>query len=150
MMQKITLFIKKSLPFLITLFLWRLSVYFWNPGGILALIPIFYWTFVRPVNWFVLFGLIFCFLIDYRCDLPLFWTCLFCLFYAINGFQSYIDIQNTDNNGLNAFMVFSGIGILLLIFSGLTWNNFINNIWLFVWLNILYLPITSTDKWIKS
>ncbi len=150
MMQKITLFIKKSLPFLITLFLWRLSVYFWNPGGILALIPIFYWTFVRPVNWFVLFGLIFCFLIDYRCDLPLFWTCLFCLFYAVNGFQSYIDIQNTDNNGLNAFMVFSGIGILLLIFSGLTWNNFINNIWLFVWLNILYLPITSTDKWIKS
>ena len=150
MMQKITLFIKKSLPFLITLFLWRLSVYFWNPGGILALIPIFYWTFVRPVNWFGLFGLIFCFLIDYRCDLPLFWTCLFCLFYAINGFQSYIDIQNTDNNGLNAFMVFSGIGILLLIFSGLTWNNFINNIWLFVWLNILYLPITSTDKWIKS
>ena len=150
MMQKITLFIKKSLPFLITLFLWRLSVYFWNPGGILALIPIFYWTFVRPVNWFGLFGLIFCFLIDYRCDLPLFWTCLFCLFYAVNGFQSYIDIQNTDNNGLNAFMVFSGIGILLLIFSGLTWNNFINNIWLFVWLNILYLPITSTDKWIKS
>ena len=150
MMQKITLFIKKSLPFLITLFLWRLSVYFWNPGGILALIPILYWTFVRPVNWFVLFGLIFCFLIDYRCDLPLFWTCLFCLFYAVNGFQSYIDIQNTDNNGLNAFMVFSGIGILLLIFSGLTWNNFINNIWLFVWLNILYLPITSTDKWIKS
>lgn len=150
MMHGITLFLKKSLPFLITLFLWRLSIYFWNPCGILALIPIFYWTFVRPVDWFALFAIVFCFLIDYRCDLPLFWTCLFCLFYAINGFQNYIDIQNMDDNGLYAFMSFTGFGILLLIFSGLTWSNFINNIWLFAWLNILYLPITSTDKWIKS
>ena len=128
MKHEITLFLKKSLPFLITLFLWRLSVYFWNPCGILALIPIFYWTFVRPVNWFALFALIFCFLIDYRCDLPLFWTCLFCLFYAINGFQNYLDVQNTDNNGLYAFTAFTGLGILLLIFSGLTWSNFINNV----------------------
>ena len=150
MKHEITLFLKKSLPFLITLFLWRLSTYFWNPGGILALIPIFYWTFVRPVNWFAPFALIFCFLIDYRCNLPLFWTCLFCLVYAAKGFQNYIDFQNTNNNGLYSFMVFSGIGILLLIFSGLTWNNFINNIWLWVWLNVLYLPIISTDNWIKS
>lgn len=150
MMHEITLFFKKSLPFLITLFLWRLSVYFWNPCGILALIPIFYWTFVRPVNWFAPFAIIFCFLIDYRCDLPLFWTCLFCLFYAINGFQNYVDIQNMDNYGIYAFMSFTGFGILLLIFSGLTWSNFINNIWLFAWLNILYLPITSIDRWIKS
>ena len=142
--------LKQSLPFLITLFLWRLSVYFWNPGGILALIPIFYWTFVRPVDWFALFGLMFCFLIDYRCNLPLFWSCLFCLFYAINGFQNYIDVQNMDKNGLYAFMVFSGIGIFLLIISGLNWTTFINNLWLFVWLNVLYIPITSTDNWIKT
>ena len=147
MMYEIKLFLKKSLPFLITLFLWRLSVYFWNPGGILALIPIFYWTFVKPVNWFGLFGFIFCFLIDYRCNLPLFWTCIYCLFYAINGFQNYIEIQNTNNNSIYAFMVFSGLGIFLLIFSGLTWNNFINNLWLFLWLNVLYIPITSLNRW---
>ena len=143
-------FLKKSLPFLVTLFLWRMSIYFWNPCGILALIPVFYWTFVKPVNFFVLFGLFICFLIDYRCNLPLFWTCLYCLFYAVNGFQNYIDVQNMNNNAIQAFMAFSGCGILLLIFSGLTWTNFINNLWLFVWLNILYIPITSLDNWSKS
>jgi hypothetical protein len=149
-MYNVKLFLKKALPFLVTIFLWRMSIYFWNPGGILALIPVFYWTFVRPVDWFAFFGFVFCFLIDYRCNLPLFWTCLFCLFYAANGFQNYLDIQNMDNHALYAFMTFSGLGILLLIFSGLTWHNFINNIWLFVWLNVLYTPITSLDNWIKK
>ena len=140
---------KKYLPFLMTLFLWRLSVYFWNPAGILALIPIFYYTFVRPISGFAIFGLIFCFLIDYRCNLPLFWTCIYCLFYAVIGFQNYVDMQHTNNNASHVFMLFVGSGILLLIFSGLTWANLINNIWLFVWLNVLYTPITALDNWIK-
>ena len=90
-MQQIVYFLKKLLPFIMTLILWRLSVYFWNPAGILALIPIFYYTFVRHIHGFTLFGLIFCFLIDYRCNLPLFWSILFCLFYAVCGFQNYIE-----------------------------------------------------------
>lgn len=149
-MYEIISFFKKSLPFLITLFLWRLSVYFWNPAGILALIPIFYYTFVRPIHNFSIFALIFCFLIDYRCNLPLFWTCIFCLFYAVRGFQNYVDIQYMDNNAQLGFMMFSGIGILLLIFSGLTWMNLVNNIWLFIWLNVLYIPVTSIDNWAKQ
>jgi len=148
-MNNFVIFFKHVAPFLITLFLWRLNAYFWNPGGILALIPIFYYTFVRQVNWFAFFGLVLCFLIDYRCGLPLFWTSLFCLFYAINGFQSYIEIQHVDKNAFVVFMVFMGVGILLLIFSSLTWMNFINNLWMFIWLNVLYLPVTSVDKWIK-
>ena len=148
-MYNIVYILKKSLPFLMTIFLWRLSVYFWNPAGILALIPIFYYTFVRHIHGFTCFGLLFCFLIDYRCDLPLLWTILFCLFYAINGFQNYIDMQNADNNALKVFKAFIGIGIILLIFSGLTWMNFINNVWLFIWLSILYTPVTSIDNWAK-
>ncbi len=149
-MYKIAPVLKQLMPFIMTLFLWRLSVYFWNPAGILCLIPIFYYTFVRPVNNFAIFALIFCFLIDYRCNLPLFWTCLFCLFYAINGFQNYIDFQHTNNNAIYGFMVFVGIGIFLLMISGFTWVNLINNLWLFVWLSILYTPITALDNWIKS
>lgn len=149
-MYKIIPFLKQIMPFLMTLFLWRLSVYFWNPAGILCLIPIFYYTFVRPIDWFAIFGLIFCFLIDYRCNLPLFWTSIFCLFYAINGFQNYIDMQHTDNNALYMFMLFIGIGIFLLIFYGFSWTNLINNLWLFIWLSILYIPITATDNWIKQ
>ena len=138
--------LKSCLPFLITLFLWRLSVYFWNPAGILALIPIFYYTFVKPIRFFAVFGFIFCFLIDYRCNLPLFWTTLYCLFYAINGFQKYTDLTHTDNNAWYIFMLFIGIGIFLLTISGFTWKNFINNLWLFIWLSVLYIPITSLDK----
>ena len=49
-------------------------------------------------------------------------------------------MQNADNNALKVFMVFIGTGVILLIFSGLTWMNFINNVWLFIWLSILYTP----------
>ena len=138
------------MPFLMTLFLWRLSIYFWNPAGILCLIPVFYYTFVRQINWFALFAVIFCFLIDYRCNLPLFWTSIFCLFYAINGFQNYVDLQHTNNNAIYAFMAFIGIGIFLLIISGFSWTNLVNNLWLFLWMTILYIPITATDNWIKQ
>lgn len=144
-MYKTVLILKQLLPFIMTLFLWRLSVYFWNPAGILALIPIFYYTFVRPIHGFAFFGLLFCFLIDYRCNLPLIWTCIYCLFYAINGFQNFLDIQNADNKALYVFQMFIGIGFVLLMLTGLTWKNLINNIWMFIWISVLYNPITSID-----
>lgn len=149
-MQKSLFILKKTMPFLMTLILWRLSAYFWNPAGILCLIPIFYYTFVRPIKGFSLFAVLFCFLVDYRCNLPLFWTCLFCLFYAANSFQTYTDIQRIDNRAISMFVLFIGIGILLLIFSCFSWKNLINNLWLFMWLSILYTPITEIDNWVKS
>ena len=143
-------YLKYIMPFLITLILWRLSVNFWNPGGILALIPVFYYTFVKPTDWFVLFGLVICFLIDYRCDLTLFWTFLFCLFYAANGLQKYIDISHSDKNAVYIFMFFIGIGFIILSFVDLNWKILINNIWLFTWISVLYTPITGLDKWIRN
>ena len=144
-MNRFLYYFNKFLPFLITLILWRLAVPFWNPSGILALIPIFYYTFVRPIHWFPLIALMFCFLIDYRCNLPLFWTTFFCVFYAINGFQNYTDIQKLEKNASGVFAVFIGIGFLILTFYGKNWANFINNLWLFAWLCVLYIPITSID-----
>ena len=145
-MYNFIIILKKLLPFIITLVLWRLSLYFWNPAGILALIPIFYYTFVKPIKFFALFGLLFCFLIDYRCNLPLFWTSLFCLFYAINGFQTYTDISHSEDNDIYFFMIFIGFGMLLLTFSAFTWKNLLNNLWLFAWLSALYTPVTALDK----
>lgn len=147
-MYKIMPILKQIMPFFMTLFLWRLSVYFWNPAGILCLIPVFYYTFVRPIKGFALFAFVFCFLIDYRCNLALFWTCLYCLSYAINGFQKYIDFQHTNNNALYMFMTFIGTGFFLLTIYGFSWTNFINNLWLFVWLSTLYTPITALDNWV--
>ena len=145
MMRQAIFIFKQMMPFIMTLILWRLSVYFWNPAGILALIPIFYYTFVRPIHGFAFLGVLFCFLIDYRCNLPFLWTCLYCLLYAITGFQNYLDIQHDDKNALYVFMMFIGIGFIMMIFSGLTWANLVNNVWLFVSLSILYTPITAID-----
>lgn len=149
-MNTIVHLFKQYWPFLITLMLWRLSASFWNPAGILALITIFFYSFVKPVDWFPVFGLLICFLIDYRCDLPLFWTIMYCLFYAVNGFQNYIDATRLYNNAIYLFMGFIGLGFFILMFSGLTWVGILNNLWLFVWLSVLYTPITALDKWIRK
>lgn len=150
MIYELKTFLRNSFPFLITLFLWYLSVSFWNPAGILALIPIFYYSFVKPTNYFSLYAFLFCFLIDYRCDLTLLWSFMFCLFYAINGFQKFIDLTRTDNNAINIFMVFFGLGIFVLTLSHFTWLNLIHNIWLMLWVWVLYTPITALDKWINK
>ena len=149
-MNKFLFFIKKSAPFIITMILWRLSISFWNPAGILALIPIFYYSFVKQTKWFIPFAFVLIFLIDYRCNLLLYWTCLFCILYAINGFQSYIEIQNVEKNALYIFMAFIGIGFSILTFLSLTWNNLIYNLWLFVWISVLYIPITSIDNLLNN
>ena len=149
-MRNVVYFLKKFWPFIITLVLWRLATSFWNPAGILALTTVFFYTFVKPTEWFAIFAFFICFLIDYRCNLPLFWTIIFCLFYAVNGFQNYLDATHMPNNGLYLFMLFLGLGFLILIFYSLTWTGLFNNLWLFFWTSILYIPITALDKWAKK
>jgi len=149
-MYKLSLFFKQAFPFIITLILWYLAIPFWNPAGILALIPIFYYTFVKPTKFYSFFALIFCFLIDYRCNLLLLWTFLFCLFYAINGFQKYFDVSRMDNDAIHIFMLYIGIGLLVLTMGGFTFMNLVNNLWLFSWLAILYTPINAVNKWIEK
>ncbi|MBR5904228.1 MAG: hypothetical protein IKZ49_01685 [Alphaproteobacteria bacterium] len=149
-MANVILFLKHIFPFIITLILWYLAIPFWNPAGILALIPIFYYSFVKPKNNYSLFALIFCFLIDYRCNLLLLWTFLFCLFYAINGFQKYFDVSRMDNDAIHIFLLFTGIGCFILTIGGFTFMNMVNNLWLFAWLGILYPPIVAMNKWIEK
>jgi hypothetical protein len=42
MNTKIVHFLRGAMPWLAVIILWRLSNWFWNPAGVLALIPIFY------------------------------------------------------------------------------------------------------------
>ena len=58
--------------------------------------------------------------------------------------------QHTDNNALYAFVGFIGFGTFLLMIYSFSWTNFVNNLWLFVWLSVLYTPITALDNWAKS
>ena len=146
MKKSIIDFLRAVFPFLCVIILWRLSVPFWNPAGILAIIPIFYCSFVRPVPWFAPFAALFCFLIDYRFDTLAYWTAAYCLFYAINGFQSFIDLTRTDKNALNIFMVFFGVATLILTLAGFSVLNMMRAIWLFAWVSTLYIPITALIK----
>ena len=146
MKKNIVNFLRAAFPFITVIILWRLAVPFWNPAGILAIIPIFYCSFVRPVPWFAPFAVLFCFLIDYRFDTLAYWTAAYCLFYAINGFQSFIDLTRTDKNALNIFMVFFGVATLILTLTGFSVLNMMRAVWLFAWVATLYIPITALIK----
>ncbi len=146
MKDKILNFLRISTPWLSVLILWRLSASFWNPAGILALIPIFYCSFVRPTSWFVPFAIIFCFLIDYKFETLVFWTSLYCLFYAINGFQTFLDLTKTDKNAIHVFILFLFIGLFGLLIPNFTLSGILKTIWLFIWTTILYIPITELIK----
>ena len=143
MKESIIKFLRIIFPFLSVIFLWRLSIPFWNPGGILAIIPIFFCTFIRPVPYFMPFGLLFCFLLDYKLGLLCFWTSVYCLCYALNGFQTFIDFKHRDFNSLDIFMIYIGIGLFISEIRYLNWTTFGRTIWVFILLTLLYIPITQ-------
>lgn len=142
MNRNIVEFLRVSFPFLLTIGLWRLSVPFWNPGGILAIVPIFFCTFVRPVKWFGIFSVLMCLCLDYKFETVCFWVAMYCLAYAINGFQNIIDITRMDKNGIGAFMVFLGLAILFQVFTNLSLTTFARGLWMFIFVGALYMPIT--------
>lgn len=146
MKDKLIYFLQKSFPFLLTVGLWRLSISFWNPAGILAIIPIFFCSFVRPVPWFTIFSILMCIVIDYKFETVCFWIAMYCLFFAINSFQNIIDISKMDNNGLFAFMIFFGISVLIQVITNFSLLNLLNGIGLFVFVSVMYVPVTVLIK----
>lgn len=143
---KIIKFLRDAFPFIAVIVLWRLSIAFWNPAGILAIIPIFYCSFVRPIPWFAPFAILFCFLIDYRFDTLVYWTVMYCLFYAINGFQTFFDLTRVDKNALYVFMIFFGVATFVLSITNPTVATLMRAAWLFAWVSTLYIPITALIK----
>lgn len=146
MKYRLIKFLQAVFPFVTVIVLWRLSLAFWNPAGILAIIPIFYCSFVRPVPWFAPFAALFCFLIDYRFDTLVYWTVMYCIFYAVNGFQTVFDLSKADKNALYVFMVFFGVSTLGLLLVGFNISNLMRVAWLFAWVSTLYIPITALIK----
>ena len=143
MKEKLIKFLRISFPFLLTVGLWRLSVSFWNPAGILAIIPIFFCSFVRPIAWFPIFSILMCLVIDYNFETVCFWIAMYCLFYAVNSFQNIIDVTRMDMNGLFAFAVFFGIGILIQVITNFTFLTLIFGVWIVLFACLLYIPITN-------
>lgn len=130
-------------PFLLTIALWRMAVAWWNPAGILAMIPVFYCSFVRPVAWFAPMAVLTCFLVDYNFDVPFVWTSIWCLCYALRGFLPFIDIAHISQNAVTAFMIFLGAGVALLALGTFHMMPVFGAIWAYIWTTLLYVPITK-------
>lgn len=146
MKENVINFFRAAFPFLITIALWRLSTPFWNPAGVLAMIPIFYYSFVRRTAWFTPFAILMCFLLDYQFNSVCLWMAIYCLGYSVNGFQSYIDISRMDMDGAAAFLFFIGIGLIVLLVMDFSFANLIRGMWIFAWSAALYLPSCAIFK----
>lgn len=150
MKEKLIYLFRVAFPFLLTIGMWRLSGPFWNPAGILAIIPIFFCSFVRPVNWFLLFSVLMCVCIDYNFETVCFWMAMYCLFYSINGFQNFVDITRMDADGIFAFMIFIGVAVLIQVFANFTWINILRSLWMFSWVCTLYIPTVTLIKKVQK
>lgn len=150
MKQQIIKSLQTLFPFLIAVALWRLSVPWINPGGILAIIPIFYCSFIRPVPYFTAFAILLCFLIDYKFNTLLMWTIFYCMFYVVMNMQTFIDLTHTNRDGIFAFMGFVGTVILLLVVSHLSFTNLFSGMTMFSILSIMYIPIITTIQVVQD
>ena len=143
-MKQVSRYFAALFPYIATLVLWRLSSPIFNPAGVLCIIPIFYYSFIRTRPYFLPFAILGCFLLDYNFDTMLFWTILFCMAYAANGFQSHIDLTRQKAGGAYIFMFFIGLGLFLqgvwsVFVTMSAWPMF-QTIWLFLWTSVLYIP----------
>ncbi len=134
------------LPFIATLFLWRLSFPILNPNGILAFIPIFYYSLIDTRKGFLPMALLGCFLMDYNFDLTLFWTAIFCALYAFAGLQSRINLASQKFHGWVFFMIFIGLGLFIQGVSAMfeIWSllPIFQAALLFVSGSAMYIPLT--------
>lgn len=143
MKYNIIKFLRCAMPFLLTLVLWRLAIPWINPGGALAIIPIFYCSFISVRPYFMPFAILFCFLLDYSFGTVFIWTLCYCTYYAVMNIQTMLDLTHTKRDGLFAFMVFLGAVIFLISIQSINWLNFIVAGLTFIIICAFYMPITK-------
>jgi len=146
MKYKIVNLLRDIFPFFITLFLWRLSTPYLNPSGILAIIPIFYYSFIRPTPYFTGYALLFCFLLDYKFNTVLTWTIFYSIYYVVMNIQTMLDLTHTNKNGLYAFLLFAGSVIFFIMLTHVGWTSIFMSFLMFITLSVCYIPITHIAK----
>jgi hypothetical protein len=143
-MQNIKKILDALFPFAITILLWRIATPVWNPNGILATIPIFYYSFIRPRSEFMPMAVVGCLLLDYNFGTLLFWTMLFCAAYAGNYLQTVTKPMMLIYDGLFAFALFVGAGLFMLAVMAFTWRSLGTAAW------ILALTMAGYFLWIRT
>lgn len=135
-------------PYISVIILWYFD-FFWNPNGFLSLIPIFYFSFIKPVDFYFLFSIFFLLVLDYCTDSLLFFTFYYCVIFSINYFQSFIDITNQKKASHILFLIFISIPIIILTISNNCLNIF-NSVIFIIWIYFLYIMFTKLLEYLKK
>ena len=135
-------------PYIFVIILWYFD-FFWNPNGFLSLIPIFYFSFIKPVDFYFLFSIFFLLVLDYCTDSLLFFTFYYCVIFSINYFQSFIDIKNQKKASHILFLIFVSIPIIILTISNNS-SNIFNSVIFIIWIYILYIIFTKVLEYLKN
>ena len=143
-------YVRLVFPWVTALLLWRLQIPYVNPCGVLALIPVFYFSFARPAGYFVPFGAIVCLAVDFGMDTVM--SCLFAYMaiVAVYNFQTRIDLSHQPRGGFTFFAGFIG---LCAVISGCAAALNASNVWplilsitAFVPAVILYIPFVRLNQ----
>ena len=138
----------KSFPFAITIALWYMSAPRFNPMGALALIPIFYYMWVRPQRYWFGFGLFACFLLDYNANTLFLFCSAFLLTNALNFQYGIFENEGKAIFHIRGFAMFMGaISTALLLYALFNMTRFfgftMGVAWMCCWLFALYIPFVS-------
>ncbi|MDR0804075.1 MAG: hypothetical protein LBO08_03250 [Rickettsiales bacterium] len=134
--------VRTIFPFFFSLMLLGLGVGFWNPCGILCMMPLFYYLFIRPIKYFWPFALAVCLVLDYRFGTVLFWTVAVSAAIMINRIQNYISMPDQKLNGVWIFMIFCGVCFLSIGLANWSFFSAASAAWLTLWIAVWYVPAT--------
>lgn len=147
--------IKAVFPYIATIALWHLSGPVFNPFGVLAVIPIFYYTFCeRAKRWFP-FGVFMCFLIDYNAGTLFLFSAFFLFTNAINNIYGVLDNEDGSLFNIKKFNMFLfALAVFLFLYAVFGaahfWSFLFGIIWLYALLVVLYLPLAATFKRVSN
>ncbi|MDR2268958.1 MAG: hypothetical protein LBD94_02130 [Rickettsiales bacterium] len=147
--------IEKIFPFCIAIMLWYLSNPRFNPFGILAIIPVFYYAFCERTKGWLGFGFLICFLIDFNADTLFLFSSLFLITNTLNDLFGILDSENRTKFHIKKFNLFLGaMAFFLFIYAIFGAGNFFSFlagiIWLCLWLYMLYFPFVALFRWAKN
>lgn len=157
MNKKITSFIlnffRRIFPFLITFVLFESPSSRFNPFGFLAIIPLFFYLFSKPIKYWIFFAFFIGFLLDYNAGTSFLFCSLFLIMFTLNNVFGLMESDGGFNSG--NFSIFMGVFLLsffvfMLINTGVVWIWLINIIWLYLWTFALYIPFVALFKLIQN
>ncbi len=140
-------FLKKIFPCFILLFLLYFQNPVLNPGGILAIIPIYFYTLYYPSLLPLPISLIGVFLIDYYYNMDSIWLIFFLIIYLFLSFQKWIDLKKQNFYSITFFSIivitlFSLSAISMSLRYGSHFFLF-RTFWTVILLIVLYTPMAK-------